>query len=306
MNATATTPKRVLCLGDAIVDLICERPVDSVAEASAFVPHFGGTVANIAVQAARAGAEVALAGGAGDDPWGHWLADRLSREGVDTSLFTLVADRQTAIAAVEVSPEGEATYHVYGVGPGLVAAALGDGVEEEVRASAALVVSSNTLVDAEERELTMRARAAAREAGRAILFDPNLRLHRWRSVADAAASANACVPGALLVRCNRAEAEVMTGEADPERAAVALVKAGAELVVITLGADGAILRGRHRADVAGAKVEVRSTIGAGDTLFGHLVGRLASSGFYPAAVAAGLAEGVGRAGVACERWGALD
>ena len=43
----------------------------------------------------------------------------------------------------------------------------------------------------------------------------------------------------------------MTGEDDPERAALALVKAGARMVVITLGAEGAILRGELRADVAG-------------------------------------------------------
>ena len=84
-----------------------------------------------------------------------------------------------------------------------------------------------------------------------MIFDPNLRLHRWRSAADAAASANACVPGALLVRCNAAEAALMTGEDDPERAALALVKAGARLVVISLGAAGAMLRGELRADVPG-------------------------------------------------------
>ena len=65
----------------------------------------------------------------------------------------------------------------------------------------------------------MRARELALELERPVIFDPNLRLHRWRSHADAAASANACVPGALLVRANAAEAELMTGEEDPERAA---------------------------------------------------------------------------------------
>ena len=38
----------------------------------------------VAVTAARHGAHVALAGGAGDDPWGRWLRDRLEREGVGT------------------------------------------------------------------------------------------------------------------------------------------------------------------------------------------------------------------------------
>ena len=63
----------ILCLGETLVDFICERPVESVADADAFVPHFGGAAANVAVLTARAGASVALASVVGDDPWGHWL-----------------------------------------------------------------------------------------------------------------------------------------------------------------------------------------------------------------------------------------
>ena len=154
--------------------------------------------------------------------------------------------------------------------------------------------------------MTMQARAAALELGRPVIFDPNFRLHRWSSRADASASANACVPGALLVRANRAEAELMTGEADPERAAAALLKAGARIAVVTLGADGAILRGERRADVPGLPVKVKSTIGAGDVLTGILLAKLALSGFYPSSVAAALRQAVVAAGRACERWGALD
>src|SRR5581483_220982 len=76
---------RTLCLGEALVDLICEQPIDSLAQAGAFVPHFGGAAANVAVMAARAGAKITLAGGAGDDAWGHWLRDRLVAEGVDVT-----------------------------------------------------------------------------------------------------------------------------------------------------------------------------------------------------------------------------
>ena len=154
---------------------------------------------------------------------------------------------------------------------------------------------------------TMRAREFALSLELPVIFDPNLRLHRWSSASEAAASANACLSGALLVRCNREEALIMTGEDDPERAALSLVKAGARLVVITLGADGAILRGELRADVpAVVPARVVSTVGAGDVLMGSLVARLAASAFYPSAVAAGLRDAVAAASAACERWGALD
>ena len=121
----------------------------------------------------------------------------------------------------------------------------------------------------------MAAREAALSSDRPVVFDPNLRLGRWRSSADAAAAVNACVPGALLVRCNEAEATLMTGEYDSERAAVALLKAGARLVVITRGPRGALLRGEIRADAPGVAAAVRSTIGAGDSVTAVLLARLA-------------------------------
>ncbi|MBV9465677.1 MAG: hypothetical protein JO206_08490 [Solirubrobacterales bacterium] len=297
---------RALCLGEALVDLICERPVDSLARADAFVPHFGGATANVAVAAARAGARIALAGGAGDDVWGRWLRSRLEHERVDTSCFALIPGLRTPIALVTVAAGGEPSYEIYGEAIATVVRALGERVHEAVDGAAALFFGSNTLVGAEERAVTMQARAVALELGRPVIFDPNFRLHRWSSRADASASANACVPGALLVRANRAEAELMTGEADPERAARALLKAGARIAVVTLGADGAILRGERRADVPGLQVKVKSTIGAGDVLTGILLAKLALSGFYPSSVAAALREAVVAAGRACERWGALD
>jgi fructokinase len=259
------------------------------------------------VVASRLGAKMALAGGAGDDVWGRWLRARLERERVDVSLFELLPRAQTLLAFASLDERGDASYSLRGDAVGTVVAALGDGVRDAVADSAALFISTNTLSGAGERAVTMEARQAALELERPVIFDANLRLHRWSSRADAAASANACVRGALLVRLNRFEAELMTGENDPERAALALVKGGARMVVLTMGADGVLLRGALRATVPGvAAAGVLSTLGAGDALTGTLLGRLALSGFYPSSVAAALPEAVQAGAAACGRWGALD
>jgi fructokinase len=184
--------------------------------------------------------------------------------------------------------------------------ALADRVDDALAGSAALFLSSNTLVGERERAVTMRARELALEQSKPLIFDPNLRLHRWRSDAAAAAAANACVPGAVLVRATAAEAKLMAGADDAEEAARALVAAGARVVVITLGPDGAILRGELHADVPGVHADVISTVGAGDALTGVLLARLALAGFDPAAVASGLQEAVEASARACERWGALE
>ena len=299
-------PSTVLCLGEALVDLICERPVEAVGSADAFVPHFGGAVANVAVIAASGGARVALMGGAGDDPWGVWLRDRLAAAGVDVGRFPLHPGVATPLSVVTVDGSGEPSYTTYGAALGTLIAAVGDQIEAAIDEAGALFVSSNTLVGEAERAVTMRAIELAHAHELPVIFDPNLRLGRWRSRADATASANACIHGALLVRSNLAEAQLMTGERDVERAATALLKSGARNVVISLGADGAVLRGKFRADVPGVPAHVISTIGAGDALTGTLLAQYAASGFYEPAIAASLRAAVAAGAAACERWGAVD
>jgi sugar/nucleoside kinase (ribokinase family) len=286
--------------------MICERPVASLDEADMFVPHFGGAVANVALLAARAGGRTALAGGVGDDPWGRWLRDQLERGGVVLDHFKLIPDMPTPLALTTVDHDGEATYTIYGEAIATVVHSLWGGVEQAVDASGALFISSNTLVGEAERQVTMRARDHALRSERPVIFDPNLRLHRWTSRVDAAASVNACVPGALLVRANAAEARLMTGEDDLERAAMAIRKAGARNVVITDGPRGAILRGKIRLDVPGVPARVISTIGAGDALMATLIARLQITGFYEPAIAAALKQAMIVASEACERWGACD
>jgi fructokinase len=297
---------RTLCLGEALVDMICERRIGGLAEADSFVPHFGGATANVAVVAARAGGGVALAGGAGDDPWGAWLRGQLKAAGVELTWFTLMRGQHTPVAFVAIDGDGDATYQVYGDAISLALDAVSERLPEAVEACDGLFFGSNTLVAERERALTIDARERALKLGRPVVFDPNLRLHRWPSPADAAAASGACIPGAKLVRCNREEAELLTGQADPEAAANALAAAGAELAVVSLGAEGAILRGALEADVPGVRARVLSTVGAGDCLTGVLVARLSQTGYSAEAVAAALPEAVAEGARACERWGAVS
>lgn len=297
---------RTLCLGIALVDLICEQPVSGLAEAPAFVPHFGGATANVSITAARLGASIALAGGTGDDEWGHWLRDGLAAEHIDLTWFPAVPGLQTPQDMVTVDAAGEPRYITYGAGiKDLLGATTPERLDEAVDTCDALFFGSSTLVGKEERALTHRARDRALKAGKPLVIDASLRLQRWRSAADAAARVNAVVPGALLVRANQYEAAMLTGERDVERAAVALLKAGAKHVVITLGAAGAILRGKLSATAPGVPAQVVSSVGAGDVLMGTLLARFALAGYYPPALAAALGEAVEAGARSTERWGAL-
>jgi sugar/nucleoside kinase (ribokinase family) len=303
-RATIPLPAvRVLCVGESLVDLICERPVERLADADSFVPHFGGAMANVSVVAARHGAEVDLAGAAGADEWGAWLRERLADEGVGLGWFELVEGAATTLAFVTVDRDGEPTFHLHGDGHPTMGS-VAERLDEALGRSGALVFASNTLVDAREREATLAARARAVQEDRPVVFDPNLRLHRWENPGRAVTVARQCLPGLFLLKCNRHEAQLLSGEPEPEAAAAGLLAGGVRNVVITLGDGGAIARGEVRANVAAKPARVVDATGAGDTLLGVLLARLAATDFYPAAIAAGLGEAVAEAARTTERWGA--
>lgn len=295
-----------LLLGEALVDLVCQTPGASLDRAPSFVPHLGGSAANVAVTAARLGAPVTLAGGVGGDAWGDWVRTRLTHDGVGTELLLTLRERPTAVAFVTVDDAGEPSFLIHAGAGAEATASLADALPAAVDTATALVLSTGTMVGDEERAVTLAARARALERGIPVVFDPNLRPGRWANPARAASVARGLVRDAFLVKANRKEATALTGEDHPAAAAAALLAGGARHVVVTCGADGALLRGGGiKLDVPGVPARVVDTTGAGDAVTGVLLARLAASGFYPAAMAAALPDAVAAGAAVTEVFGAL-
>lgn len=294
----------MLCLGEALVDLICEREGVSLADAELFRPHLGGALANVAVACRRAGAEASLVGGVGDDEWGARMRAALEREGVGLSWFDLVADVPTAVAFVTFGDDGEPAFQVYGEGIERAMQAADADLEEAIATGTALAFGSNTMVTDSERALTLRARGLALDAGVPVLFDPNLRPTRWAEAADALRACREACEGAFCVRTNREEARLLTGEDDPAAAAEALCGLGARLAVVTLGPEGALMRGAVSAEAPGVEVDIVSTLGAGDAFMGTLAAGLAEAGWECARAGEALPAAVEAGAAACRIWGA--
>jgi len=296
----------ILCLGEAIVDLLCERRIASIEEADSYRPHFGGALANVAVAARRRGAAVALAGATGDDPWGRWLRSRLRSEGIDLSWFSLMAGLRTPVAFATFDRDGEPSFQIYGEGIEACVHSVGDRLEEAVGSASALVFGSNTLVGAPERAITLQARRLASDRGIPILFDPNLREHRWTNLDVALGLCRQLCEGAFCVRANEAEARAITGAEDPGTAAREIAALGARIAIVTRGAAGAVIRGAVEAEEDGIEVEVTSTLGAGDSFMGVLAAGLADAGWNPDRADRALARAVRASAEACTHWGALE
>ena len=297
---------RIACLGEALVDLVCERPVTGPTDVDAFVPHFGGALANVAVQAARRGADVGICGGVGDDPWGHWLAEQLRAAGVDTADLVHSSVERTPLALVTVDDRGEPSYAIYGSTSGLGLVPAAARIEPAIAKAGLVLLSTNTLLGEAERRLTMGARAQTLAENKKLVVDANLRLPRWSDHDELRREALALLEGAFLAKMNASEATFLTGIEDPIGAAEALRRDVARNVVITAGEHGAVLRGENGVarEVPGVPVVVKNAAGAGDAVTGVLLAHLAASGGYAPSLNVALPDAMATAAAVVQHWGA--
>ncbi len=295
---------RVVCLGEALVDFVCERPVAGLGEAASFVPRPGGSLPNIAVGAARFGARVEMLGGAGDDEWGRWLRERIVAEGIDVGRFVLMPGAGTSHAFVSVDARGEPSFAFYG-DPERPAAHAGDDLDPALSGDpGVLVVGSDTLLGEAEREVTMRAAAIARDRGWQVLCDPNVRPKRWADSDEMVRVIRELVAAAGVVKLNEAEARALTGAADAETAGRALCGVGPEVVVVTRGAHGALVVSAGRSEaVTGIDAAVVDATGAGDCVAGVIAAALAA-GVAPSELAAAVEVAMSAAAGVVAVWGA--
>ncbi|MDO9353028.1 MAG: PfkB family carbohydrate kinase, partial [Solirubrobacteraceae bacterium] len=242
----------------------------------------------------------------GDDPWGRWLEEQLRAAGVDTTDFVLERGGVTPVVLVTVSGRGEPDYTVYGSTTGLGLVPAAERISRAVSQAGLVLLTSNTLLGEQERRLTMGARAQALAEGKKVVVDANLRPNRWADAAEMRRETLALLEGAFLAKMNAHEAEVLTGESDPVRAAEALRGDVARNVVITSGDRGAVLRGENGVsrEVPSIPVVVRNAAGAGDAVTGVLLARLAASGGYAPSLNVALPEAMEKAAAVVQRWGA--
>jgi ribokinase len=270
---------RVVVLGDVMVDVVCrlDGPLALGSDAPARIEFgYGGSAANVAAWAAvarsPAGAPPVLAGRVGADERGRAADAELRAAGVDTRL-AVDPERPTGTCVVLVGPDGERSMVPDpGANDRLAERDLPDELLVE---GAHLHLTGYSLVREGSRPAARSAIARARERGMSVSVDPSSAALLSPAFLDELAGVGLLLP-------NAEEAAVLSGEADAERAALALAERVPE-VVVTLGAGGAlwtdgssVCRVPAATDVAGTPLD---TTGAGDAFAaGFLVARLSGAG----------------------------
>jgi sugar/nucleoside kinase (ribokinase family) len=270
----ASTGAPVVCAGLVVADHLCP-PLDHLPRAGELITvdelvlNVGGGAANTAVDLARLGIKAAVRARVGDDIFGRFATEFLHEHHVDTGALLVdprLATSQTLV--VNVRGEDRRFIHCVGANAGFTAADLDLVLEHRPRVLHIGYFLILPRLDA--GELAQRF-AHARQAGTFTVLDVATPGH-----GNYLEPLKVVLPHTDLFVPNTDEAELILGEHDPVRQAMAFHELGARRVVITRGERGLVSVSReHRVELAAYPIAFVDGSGGGDAFnAGYIAGVL--------------------------------
>ena len=238
-----------------ILEHIGDRPV---------IYGCGGSAPNTMIALSALGISTALGGSIADDRLGKIYHDRLAETGVRNCMA--VNGRETGTSIILVTPDGERTMCTF---LGACMAFSKADVLPDVAASARWLHFTGYMFDTESQQNAVEhAIHTIKASGGRVSFDCAdpfaVDRHRDRMVSLIPADVD-------LLFANQAEAETLTGESDPEKAA-GLLAEQTDIVAVKDGKNGSIVACRSRPQGTGRVVRIAAypanlvdSNGAGDT-----------------------------------------
>lgn len=268
----------IITLGELLIDMT-QDGTDEQGNGR-FTAYPGGAPANVAVAAARLGADTGFIGKVGDDSFGRSLAETLRKEGVNTDGLFVSDSVPTTMAIVSVDASGEREFSFYrnpGADTQLTTKEAVSVIENDL--PLILHAGSLSMTTSPSREACEEALRFAKERGVIISYDPNYRAALWDTEENAVAMMKKLLPLADILKVSDEEMLMLTGTEDFEEGSLVLSGYGPRLVLVTLGSQGVFVRyGEYAEVVPGFRVKVADTNGAGDTFLGAMLAQIAARG----------------------------
>lgn len=274
----------VVALGELLIDFTTIR-ADSDGYPT-MAAHPGGAPANFLAAIAKFGGKAAMLGKVGTDTFGKLLTSTLREVGIETKGIVASDEFFTTLAFVTLDANGDREF-AFARKPGADTQLRFDELElsllDETRV---FHFGTLSLTGEPSRTTTYRAVEYAREHGKLITFDPNLRKPLWRALDEAKQQMLWGLAHADVVKISDEEVEFLFGLGVQEGAQYILDHFPVKLVFVTCGPDGCWFQNKNASGHVDSlrNIQVVDTTGAGDIFGGSAVWKLLQTGKAPEAL----------------------
>ena len=260
----------VVALGELLIDFASKGADSKGYPLMQALP--GGAPANFLAALTKYGKSTAFLGKVGDDTFGHLLVGTVKDAGIETRGIVVDPTVFTTLAFVTFDETGDRSFS-FARKPGADTQLSWEEVDKSIIDEAKVFhFGTLSLTDEPARTATQKAIAYAKEQGKLITCDPNLRKPLWPSEDAAKEQILWSLEQADVVKISDEEVEFLWNCAPEEGADKLLTEFGVSLAMVTLGPKGCLMKTKNATCVVpGPKVQAVDTTGAGDIFGGSAV-----------------------------------
>ncbi|MBN2853440.1 MAG: carbohydrate kinase [Clostridia bacterium] len=264
---------KICAIGELLIDF---TPVGKSDQGNnLFEQNPGGGPANVAVATSMLGIDTAFIGKVGKDRFGMALQKALTDKKVNMKGLVFSDNVNTTLAFVHLDENNDRSFSFYRK-PGADITITDSEVDYHLIDDCELLhFSSVSMTDEPSRTTTVNAVKYAKEKGKLISFDPNLREPLWNSLSEAKEVIQSMLTYADILKISEEELLFLTGENDLLKGCRIIQKLGVSLIFATLGKKGAMYLYK---DITGSQktydVKVVDTTGCGDSFVGAVLSKI--------------------------------
>lgn len=239
----------------------------------------GGAPANVAAVLAKLGLRSAVLSMVGDDMFGRFLRETIGSCGVEIKGIRLSKEYRTTLAFVQLSETGDRSFSFYR-NPGADMMISPEDVDYELIGQSQIFhFGSLSLTNEPANTATFRAVQFAKNHGKIVSFDPNLRPPLWDDLNHAREEINKGFLVADVVKISEEELAFATGRDTLEEGTEQLMQYGPSLILVTMGPNGCFYKNAYASGLLPTyDTQVVDTTGAGDAFQGAFLYKFCESG----------------------------
>jgi fructokinase len=267
--------KKILCIGEALIDMICTDKGKSLSEGNNFLKKAGGAPANVAAAIAALGGDVALVAKIGLDPFGKHLVNTLREFKVNTRWMIVDPKYFTTLAFVSLMENGERDFYFNRGADGELSLEDIEAINVDEYAIIHFGSATAFLPGPLQAAYTGLLEKAMKQ-NIFISFDPNYRTllfqHNQKCFIEQCWN---FIDSCQFFKMSDEEAMLITGKDSVYDAAMMLLDRTKSVFAITLGKGGAMARVRDQTVIIPSiPVLPIDTTGAGDAFVGAVLYQL--------------------------------
>lgn len=266
---------KILCIGEALIDMICTDKGKALSEGENFLKKPGGAPTNVAAAIAALGGRVELAAKVGIDPFGQHLVDVMSGFGVDTTYMLRDPDHFTTFAFVSLMENGERDFFFNRGADGQLSKTEVEKINLE-ETGLVHFGSATGFLPGPLQEAYIYLLQQARARNIFVSFDPNYR-HLLFSDNQSSFIEQSWhfLENCDFFKLSDEEALLLTRTSTLEAATAQLLEKTNAVFAITLGKEGTLLGRDGQTTIIGSiAVNPVDTTGAGDAFVGAVLYQL--------------------------------